>query len=63
MNVTNKVIISAVTTLVLGGLLFLTPLKNSAPSLSLLTLIVMVLAVASLVCFIVFLVKMLMEKK
>lgn len=63
MTLTNKIIISAVATLVFGGLLFFSPLKNSAPSSSILTLLVMALAIVSLVCFLIFLIKALMPKK
>jgi hypothetical protein len=62
MSLTNKVIILAAVTLVFGGLLFLTPLKNGSPSSSPWTLIVMVLAAVSLVCFVVYFVKMLIKK-
>jgi hypothetical protein len=63
MKSTNKVVGAAIATLVFIGLLFLTPLKNSAPSESVWTLIVMALAVISLICLVVFGIQAIREKK
>ena len=63
MSLANKVVIFSVLTFILAGLLFLTPLRDTTFALSPLTSVLVILFLVSLVCFLIFFIKMLLTKE